>query len=83
MKKHLIKRAYYKITFNKGNEKNSDSILKVSNTNGIIRISIIDSTNVKAAISPIVLNRTTRRKIKTPHITKQVKLDCSSNGILD
>lgn len=69
MKRQLLKNAYYKITFNHCNRVN-DSDFVINSEGGIVRISCIDCPSNNSAVSPINLNRTTRRNIKKTVIAK-------------
>lgn len=69
MKTRILKSAYDRLTF-KCNDKSTDGNLVISNLNGIVRISNVNSKTNNSAVSPISLNRTIRRNIKKIPVAK-------------
>lgn len=69
MKNRLLKIVYHKITLN-NMEIASKGKLKTTSSNGVIRIGYRDSQVPSLAVSPIILNRATKRNIKKVEIAK-------------
>lgn len=73
MRKNIIKKLYYKITFDK-QSLNTNSDLIISIEDGITRISSATQQTISSAVSPVNPNRTVRRSIKKTITAKKVDI---------